>query len=236
MTKRPVVSAGQYGAELNQLVFDVNPGTGEVLAKRQAVLKLKVANGGPFTYPPVDAPTQAIVDAAVANANVLGAAAARPAGRRLPAGQVRQRHLGEPRWRVDARQPGRRGPALGHPQPGVGLGADRVHEPRWPARRHGRWHHRRDGLPEDTHLPAGRQRPAVRQHPGEHGPDGCADQGDPRAAVAARRCSSRPFLRLGTSDGFTFTYDAGASRRAPGSPGCGSTARRSTWRRPTRSR
>ena len=72
VTKRPVVSAGQYGAALNQIVFDVNPGTGEVLAKRQAVLKLKVANGGPFNYP-VDAPTQAIVDAAVANANVLGA-------------------------------------------------------------------------------------------------------------------------------------------------------------------
>ena len=51
VTKRPVVSAGQYGAALNQIVFDVNPGTGEVLAKRQAVLKLKVANGGPFTYP-----------------------------------------------------------------------------------------------------------------------------------------------------------------------------------------
>ena len=88
VTKRPVVSAGQYGAALNQIVFDVNPGTGEVLAKRQAVLKLKVANGGPFNYP-VDAPTQAIVDAAVANANVLGAAAARPDGGRLPAGQVR---------------------------------------------------------------------------------------------------------------------------------------------------
>ncbi len=190
VTKRPVVSAGQYGAALNQIVFDVNPGTGEVLAKRQAVLRLKVANGGPFTFPPVDAPTQAIVDAAVANAERPRRQAARPAGRRLPTGQVRQRHLGEPRWRVDPGQPGRGGPALGHPQPGVGLCADRVHEPRWAAGRHGRWHHRRDGLPEDAHLPAGRQRPAVRQHPGEHGPDRRPDQGDPRAAVAARRCFS----------------------------------------------
>ena len=39
VTKRPVVSAGQYGAALNQIVFDVDPGTGEVLAKRQAVLQ-----------------------------------------------------------------------------------------------------------------------------------------------------------------------------------------------------
>jgi 5'-nucleotidase len=78
VTKRPVVSAGQYGAALNQIVFDVNPGTGEVISKRQNVLRLKVANGGPFNYP-VDAPTQTIVDAAVANASVLGA---------VPLGQI----------------------------------------------------------------------------------------------------------------------------------------------------
>ena len=39
VTKRPVVSAGQYGAALNQIVFDVDPDTDEVLAKRQAVLR-----------------------------------------------------------------------------------------------------------------------------------------------------------------------------------------------------
>jgi 5'-nucleotidase len=72
VTERPVVSAGQYGAALNQLVFTVDEATGEVVAQTQSVLKLKAANGGPFNYP-VDAPTQAIVDAAVANAAVLGA-------------------------------------------------------------------------------------------------------------------------------------------------------------------
>ena len=217
VTKRPVVSAGQYGAALNQIVFDVNPGTGEVLAKRQAVLKLKVANGGPFNYP-VDAPTQVIVDAAVANANVLGAQPLGQLADGFRRAKFDQRHLGEPWWRVDARQPGRGGPALGHPQPGVGLGADRLHEPRVVCVPTWSGHHRRDGVPEDAHLPAGRQRPAVRQHAGEHGPDRCADQGDAGAAVAAapvrlvRSCgSARPRASRSPT--------TRPSRRAPGSPG-----------------
>ncbi|GAB3260926.1 ExeM/NucH family extracellular endonuclease [Nocardioides dilutus] len=73
VTERPVVSAGQYGAALNRIVFTVSSTTGQVVAKTQSVLKLKAANGGPFNYP-VDAPTQAIVDAAVAESEVLGAA------------------------------------------------------------------------------------------------------------------------------------------------------------------
>ena len=72
VTERPVVSAGQYGANLNQLVFTVDPATGVVQAKSQAILKLKAANGGPFNYP-VDGATQDIVNAAVADAEVLGA-------------------------------------------------------------------------------------------------------------------------------------------------------------------
>jgi 5'-nucleotidase len=72
VTERAVVSAGQYGAALNQIVFSVDEATGEVQAKTQAVLKLKAANGGPFNYP-VDQPTADIVKAAVDNAAVLGA-------------------------------------------------------------------------------------------------------------------------------------------------------------------
>ena len=72
VTERPVVSAGQYGANLNKLVFTVDPDTGEVVSKTQTVLKLKESNTGPNNYP-VDQPTQDIVDAAVAAANVLGA-------------------------------------------------------------------------------------------------------------------------------------------------------------------
>jgi predicted extracellular nuclease/2',3'-cyclic-nucleotide 2'-phosphodiesterase (5'-nucleotidase family) len=73
VTERPVVSAGQYGANLNKLVFTVDSATGEVLAKTQSVLKLKAANAGPANYP-VDQATQAIVDAAVAAAEELGKA------------------------------------------------------------------------------------------------------------------------------------------------------------------
>ncbi len=72
VTDRPVVSSGQYGMALNRLVFTVDSTTGEVQAKTQALLNLKAANAGPANYP-ADPATQAIVDAAVAKAEVLGA-------------------------------------------------------------------------------------------------------------------------------------------------------------------
>ncbi|HSU01919.1 MAG TPA: 5'-nucleotidase C-terminal domain-containing protein [Nocardioides sp.] len=89
---RPVVSAGQYGANLNQLVFTVNtdpdgnPATNDatVAVKTNEILPLfgpdpdRIPGGtdGPKATPPlypVDGPTKAIVDAAFAKANVLGA-------------------------------------------------------------------------------------------------------------------------------------------------------------------
>ena len=70
VTTRPVVSAGQYGTFLNQLKFDVNATSGEVVGVSQAVLNLK--SGQTANYP-VDAATKTIVDDAVAKANVLGA-------------------------------------------------------------------------------------------------------------------------------------------------------------------
>src|SRR4051794_40179031 len=71
--ERPVVSAGQYGFALNKLDFTGDTATGKILDKAQTVLKLKNGTSGSnFNYP-VDQPTQAIVDAAVANAAVLGA-------------------------------------------------------------------------------------------------------------------------------------------------------------------
>ena len=42
VTDRPVVSAGQYGSNLNQLVFTVDGDTGEVLAQTQEILPLEV--------------------------------------------------------------------------------------------------------------------------------------------------------------------------------------------------
>ncbi|HCB06553.1 MAG TPA: hypothetical protein DEQ43_20315 [Nocardioides bacterium] len=82
VTERPVVSAGQYGAALNKLVFTVDTTTGEVLAKTQSVLRLKTctasACGGSGQPPwvdqyPTDADTQAIVNQALSEAAVLGA-------------------------------------------------------------------------------------------------------------------------------------------------------------------
>ena len=46
--------------------------------------------------------------------------------------------------------------------------------------------------------------------------------------------ASRPFLKLGISKGFTYTSDPTDDGRARGSRGCGSTGRRSCWRRSTR--
>ena len=74
MTQRPVVSSGQYGVNLNQIVFTVDTATGDVTAKTQAILALKNgATGSTFNYP-VDGPTQTIVNDAVAASNTLGAA------------------------------------------------------------------------------------------------------------------------------------------------------------------
>ena len=48
--------------------------------------------------------------------------------------------------------------------------------------------------------------------------------------MAAARGASRPFLRLGTSKGFTYTYDPSPAAGSTGSRACGSTACRSTRR------
>jgi 5'-nucleotidase len=69
VTERPVVSAGQYGTALNQLVFTVDTATGEVTAKSQALLNLKT--GQTPNYPSDPATAQIVADA-VAAAGPLG--------------------------------------------------------------------------------------------------------------------------------------------------------------------
>jgi 5'-nucleotidase len=89
VTERPVVSAGQYGANLNKLVFTVNTTTGAVTAKSQALLGLKTCSAGTAcggsgqpawveAYP-TDSAVQAGVDAAVAQSDTLG---------NVPVGQI----------------------------------------------------------------------------------------------------------------------------------------------------
>ncbi|ANC32176.1 5'-nucleotidase C-terminal domain-containing protein [Isoptericola dokdonensis] len=66
VTERPVVSAGQYGYNLNQLVYSVDPETGDVVGLTTAVLPI----AGSY---PADPAVTTIVDDAVAEAAVLGA-------------------------------------------------------------------------------------------------------------------------------------------------------------------
>ncbi|MCK9793968.1 bifunctional metallophosphatase/5'-nucleotidase [Isoptericola sp. 4D.3] len=66
VTERPVVSAGQYGYNLNQLVWSVDPATGEVAGVETAVLPLAGAY-------PADADVANLVADAVADAEELGA-------------------------------------------------------------------------------------------------------------------------------------------------------------------
>ena len=72
--ERPVVSAGQYGMNLNQLVFSVDTATGDVVAKTQELLKLKsCANATTCTNYPADDATASVVAHAVTAAEPLGA-------------------------------------------------------------------------------------------------------------------------------------------------------------------
>ena len=70
VTERPVVSSGQYGSALNQLLFTVNTSTGQVTAKTQNLLNLKT--GQTANYPSDPATAQIVADA-VAAAAPLGA-------------------------------------------------------------------------------------------------------------------------------------------------------------------
>ena len=77
VTARPVVSAGQYGYNLNQLDLSVDPATGAIQSVDQKILPLttKNADGSYTANYPTDADTKAIVDAAVTESDVKGAQA-----------------------------------------------------------------------------------------------------------------------------------------------------------------
>ncbi|KRA32592.1 MULTISPECIES: ExeM/NucH family extracellular endonuclease [unclassified Nocardioides] len=65
VTDRPVVSAGQYGQNINKLVFSVDGSTGEVVAKTQSIMALTASS-------PKDPAVEAIVNEAKAVAEVQG--------------------------------------------------------------------------------------------------------------------------------------------------------------------
>ncbi|WP_182376637.1 ExeM/NucH family extracellular endonuclease [Nocardioides sp. WS12] len=65
VTERPVVSAGQYGQNINKLVFSVDGSTGDVVAKTQSIMALTASS-------PKDPAVEAIVNEAKAVAEVQG--------------------------------------------------------------------------------------------------------------------------------------------------------------------
>ncbi len=79
VTERPVVSAGQYATNLNQLVFTVDDATGEVAGLDTALLPLMTTDpdgtgpGLPTANYPADPAVTTIVNNAVTASNTLGA-------------------------------------------------------------------------------------------------------------------------------------------------------------------
>jgi len=202
--ERPVVSAGQYGANLNQIVFTVDAATGEVVAKSQAILKLKSGTtGSTFNYP-VDAPTKSIVDKAVADAEVLGAVPlgqiAGPFTRAKLANGTTENRGGEStlgnlvaevqRWATESPTSGSAEIAFMNPG---GLRTDMLGTAK-------------DGYPEVlTYRQAANVQPFANtlvnmDLTGTQIRQALEQQWQPSGAA-------RPFLKLGASDGFEYTYD-----------------------------
>jgi 5'-nucleotidase len=202
VTKRPVVSAGQYGYNLNRLRFRVDADTGEVLGIRSSILALQTNDGTGTWTPnyPADAATQEIVDEAVAKAEVLGAQKlgelAGPFNRAKLANGTTENRGGEStlgnlvaevqRWATEAPNTGSAQIAFMNPG---GLRADMV-----PAS---------DGTV--TYRGAANVQPFANtlvnmDLTGAQIKEVLEQQWQPPG-------SQRPFLRLGASKGFTYTYD-----------------------------
>ncbi|MCK0117541.1 5'-nucleotidase C-terminal domain-containing protein [Isoptericola sp. S6320L] len=209
VTERPVVSAGQYGVNLNQLVYTVDPDTGDVLGLETDVLPLL----GNY---PADPEVQQIVDDAEDVAAELGAE---------PLGEVAGVHNRAQRWGVDsetgdevlvenrggestlgnlvaevqqwATETEEAGSAqIAFMNPG-GLRADLTGDPE-------------SELPRTlTYQQAAVVQPFANtlvnmQLTGEQIKTALEQQWQ---RDAAGNVPSRPFLRLGVSEGFTYTYD-----------------------------
>jgi 5'-nucleotidase len=196
VTTRPVVSAGQYGSNLNRLQFEFAPGGGALVNIRQTVLQLKDYDADPAT--------QAIVDDAVAFANVQGdvvlgdiANEFRRARRVGDDGQVVENRGGESTLGnlVAEMQRWKTGADIGLMNPG-GLRADLLGN---------------DGTPREvTYRQAANTQPFANTLV-------TMDLTGAQIKIlleqqwqrdADNNIPSRPFLRLGTSTGFTSTFDA----------------------------
>jgi 5'-nucleotidase len=201
VTTRPVVSAGQYGYNLDQLLFTVDPDTDKVLGLQQSTLPLVKTPA----YP-TDAPTQAIVDKAVADAAVLGA---QPLGQITgPFNRARTSAAAENRGGestlgnlvAEVQQTATESATTGSAQiafmnPG-GLRTDMAGTgPTYPTTL--------------TYKQAANVQPFANtlvnmRLTGAHIKAALEQQWQPAG-------SARPFLKLGTSEGFTYTYDPRAA-------------------------
>ena len=202
---RPVVSAGQYGAFLNKLDFSVEPDTGAVLAVTNQNLNLNTG-----TYPN-DPEVQQIVDDAKAKADVLGAVplgdiagpfkrASRP---KADSSGFEENRGGEStlgnlvaeaqRWATESETTG--GAQIAFMNPG-GLRADMV------------------GNTPDSYPTELTYKQAATVQPFANTLVNMDMTGAQIETVLEQQWqpegSSRPFLRLGTSKGFTYTYDPAA--------------------------
>ncbi|MGA8256454.1 MAG: bifunctional UDP-sugar hydrolase/5'-nucleotidase, partial [Nocardioides sp.] len=220
VTERPVVSAGQYGSKLNQIQFTVDPATNAVAAVETDILSLASCNATCAANPvvwtpnyPVDDATKAIVDAAVAESDVLGAVkigeiagafrrAARPKaddptsteenrGGESTAGNLVAEAQ---RWATSGEESGAAQIAFMNPG---GLRADLLGTGT-------------EAFPRDLSY----KQAAVVQ-PFANTLVNMRLTGAQISTVLEQQWqpegSSRPFLRLGTSDGFTYTYDPTAA-------------------------
>ena len=196
VTKRPVVSAGQYGSYLNQLEFDFEPGTDNLLDVRQHVLAMKDYDA--------DAATKSIVDDAVRNANLQGARTIgsesgpfQRARRKDPATSSGVENRGGESTlgnQVAEIQRWKTGAQIAFMNPG-GLRADLMGTGTYPSDI--TYRQAADVQPFANTLVTldltGDQIRTVLEQQWQRDPDG--------------NVPSRPFLRLGTSKGFQFSYD-----------------------------
>lgn len=214
VTKRPVVSAGQYGTNLNQLVFTYDNATDELAAVSQDVVGIAAAGF------PADPEVQTVVDAAKAQADVLGAVELGKIGgpfnrAKLANGSTENRGgestLGNlvaevQRWATPATVGGAQ---IAFMNPG-GLRADMA-----------------GGVTGETTYPKTltKKQAAVVQ-PFANTLVNMDLTGAQIKKVLEQQWQrdangfvpSRPFLRLGVSDGFTYTYTQADDPARPGTP------------------
>ncbi|MFE5307079.1 bifunctional metallophosphatase/5'-nucleotidase [Isoptericola sp. NPDC056605] len=201
VTERPVVSAGQYGYNLNQLTYSVDAATGEPVGVETGILPLAGAY-------PADPDVATIVADAVKEADVLGAEPLGEIGgafNRAKLSSGAENRGGEStlgnlvaevqRWATEAPESGEAQIAFMNPG---GLRADMVGSGTDAFPRTLTYKQAAAVQPFANTLVnmdlTGEQLKAVLEQQWQRDADG--------------NVPSRPFLRLGVSEGFTYTFDA----------------------------